>query len=56
MDGGVLVQNTDNVFSTNYEVVTEKTPSEEEMKDLVFGMKVVKHVKSNAIVVSYNFV
>jgi phosphoribosylaminoimidazolecarboxamide formyltransferase/IMP cyclohydrolase len=51
VDGGVLVQNTDNVFSTNYEVVTEKTPSEEEMKDLVFGMKVVKHVKSNAIVV-----
>ncbi len=51
VDGGVLVQNTDSVFSTNYEVVTEKTPSEEEMKDLVFGMKVVKHVKSNAIVV-----
>ena len=51
VDGGVLVQDTDSVFSTNYEVVTEKTPSEKEMEDLVFGMKVVKHVKSNAIVV-----
>ena len=32
-------------------VVTEKQPSEREKQDMILGMKVVKHVKSNAIVV-----
>ena len=31
-------------------VVTEKAPTDEEMRDMIFGMKVVKYVKSNAIV------
>lgn len=31
-------------------VVTERTPSPQEIKDLLFAWKVVKHVKSNAIV------
>ena len=31
-------------------MVTERAPSEEELKQLSFGWKVVKHVKSNAIV------
>jgi phosphoribosylaminoimidazolecarboxamide formyltransferase/IMP cyclohydrolase len=30
--------------------VTEKTPTEEQMRDLLFAWKVAKHVKSNAIV------
>lgn len=51
VDGGILVQDEDLSFSTNYETVTEKSPSEEELSDLDFGMKIVKHVKSNAIVV-----
>ncbi|WP_291259419.1 bifunctional phosphoribosylaminoimidazolecarboxamide formyltransferase/IMP cyclohydrolase [Fusobacterium sp.] len=51
VDGGILVQDEDLSFSTNYETVTEKAPSSEEMSDLDFGMKIVKHVKSNAIVV-----
>ena len=33
------------------EVVTKKQPTEQELKDMELGMKVVKHVKSNAIVV-----
>ncbi|WP_320047786.1 bifunctional phosphoribosylaminoimidazolecarboxamide formyltransferase/IMP cyclohydrolase [uncultured Ilyobacter sp.] len=51
VDGGILVQDSDKAFSKAFKVVTEKEPSKKEMDDMVFGMKVVKHVKSNAIVV-----
>jgi phosphoribosylaminoimidazolecarboxamide formyltransferase / IMP cyclohydrolase len=51
VDGGVLVQASDNLVIEEMNYVTEKKPSEEEMTDLLFGMKVVKYVKSNAIVV-----
>ena len=51
VDGGILIQEEDNKLVEDLKVVTEKAPTEEEMKDLIFGMKVVKYVKSNAIVV-----
>ena len=51
VDGGILVQSTDDKLIEDIKVVTEKRPSEEEMKDMIFAMKVVKYVKSNAIVV-----
>lgn len=51
VDGGLLVQDEDLSFTTDYEAVTEKAPTAEEMENLIFGMKIVKHVKSNAIVV-----
>ncbi|GIM30545.1 bifunctional purine biosynthesis protein PurH [Clostridium polyendosporum] len=51
VDGGILVQQEDKILLDEAKVVTTKAPSEEEMKDLIFGMKVVKYVKSNAIVV-----
>lgn len=51
VDGGLLVQDEDLSFSTDYQAVTEKAPTAEEMENLIFGMKIVKHVKSNAIVV-----
>ena len=54
VDGGILVQEEDNKLIDEIKVVTEKKPTEEEMKDLLFGMKVVKYVKSNAIVVANN--
>ena len=54
VDGGIIVQDRDTAFSNDFKVVTEKTPTADEMTDLVFGMKVVKHVKSNAIVVVKN--
>ncbi len=50
VDGGILVQEEDDKLIEDIKVVTEKAPTEEEMKDLLFGMKVVKYVKSNAIV------
>lgn len=54
VDGGILVQEEDKKLVDEIKVVTEKKPTEEEMKDLLFGMKVVKYVKSNAIVVAHN--
>jgi len=51
VDGGILVQSSDQKLIEDIKVVTENKPSESEMKDLIFAMKVVKYVKSNAIVV-----
>lgn len=56
IDGGLLVQSKDNVLlsEAQLEYVTEKKPSEKEMEDLVFAWKVVKHTKSNGIVIAKN--
>lgn len=50
--GGALYQQIDSkiVTADDLEVVTEREPTEKELSDLLFGWKVVKHVKSNAIV------
>ncbi|WP_101845817.1 bifunctional phosphoribosylaminoimidazolecarboxamide formyltransferase/IMP cyclohydrolase [Halobacillus sp. Marseille-P3879] len=54
VSGGLLVQDTDEgtLEDVELEVATERQPSEQELKDLELGWKVVKHVKSNAIVVA----
>lgn len=52
VDGGILVQSADDKLIEETKVVTKKAPTEKEMKDLIFGMKVVKYVKSNAIVIA----
>jgi phosphoribosylaminoimidazolecarboxamide formyltransferase/IMP cyclohydrolase len=51
VNGGLLVQETDHATVQDYEfnIVTEKAPTDAEMNDLLFAMKVCKHVKSNAI-------
>lgn len=53
---GVLVQDKDIKTETAEElkVVTEKSPSEQEIEDLLFANKIVKHTKSNAIVLARN--
>jgi phosphoribosylaminoimidazolecarboxamide formyltransferase / IMP cyclohydrolase len=50
--GGLLVQSTDDlvVDETNLKTVTERKPSDDEMKDMLFAMKVCKHTKSNAVI------
>ncbi|EJF80466.1 bifunctional phosphoribosylaminoimidazolecarboxamide formyltransferase/IMP cyclohydrolase [Bartonella doshiae] len=50
--GGMLVQSRDNmvVDDLKLQVVTKRAPSQNEMRDLLFAFRVVKHVKSNAIV------
>ncbi|MBH0231455.1 bifunctional phosphoribosylaminoimidazolecarboxamide formyltransferase/IMP cyclohydrolase [Halobacillus yeomjeoni] len=54
VNGGLLVQDTDegSLDGIELEVATEREPSEQELHDLKLGWKVVKHVKSNAIVVA----
>ena len=50
--GGLLVQDRDTgtVAGGDLEVVTRRVPTEAELRDLLFAWKVVKFVKSNAIV------
>ena len=49
--GGILVQDFNDKLADEYESVTEKKVDESQQRDIEFGLKVVKHVKSNAIVV-----
>lgn len=48
--GGLLVQDADLQLLDEARVVTERQPSDEEMRDLLFSWRVAKFVKSNAIV------
>ena len=50
--GGVLVQESDASMEdlTTARVATRRKPSDEELRALAFGWRVVKHVKSNAVV------
>ena len=52
IDGGLLIQESDVSTITENELitVTEKKPSKSELADMLFAWKVVKHVKSNAII------
>ncbi|HXK00553.1 MAG TPA: bifunctional phosphoribosylaminoimidazolecarboxamide formyltransferase/IMP cyclohydrolase [Buchnera sp. (in: enterobacteria)] len=58
IQGGLLVQETDtNIESINdWKIVTKKQPSYQELKDASFAWKVVKYVKSNAIVYVKNLI
>jgi len=52
VSGGFLVQDADRVRVTEAElkIVTDRKPTAEEMRALLFAWRVCKHVKSNAIV------
>jgi phosphoribosylaminoimidazolecarboxamide formyltransferase/IMP cyclohydrolase len=54
--GGLLVQDRDMDLEDRsaMEVVTERKPSERDWGEMLFGWKVCKHVRSNAIVLSKN--
>ena len=54
VSGGLLVQTADDSSETreDCQVVTERVPTEEEWKAMEFAWKIVKHVKSNAIVLA----
>ena len=51
LDGKLLLQDRDFIKDEKQEVVTKKAPTAEELKDMEFGMKVVKNLKSNAIAI-----
>src|SRR5438105_15902521 len=48
--GGVLVQDADIAEEATRNIVTKRRPTKTELKAMLFGWRVVKHVKSNAIV------
>ncbi|VBB47050.1 Bifunctional purine biosynthesis protein PurH (Includes: Phosphoribosylaminoimidazolecarboxamide formyltransferase; IMP cyclohydrolase) [uncultured Paludibacter sp.] len=53
---GVLMQDKDTHVETPHElkIVTQNAPTEKEIEDLLFANKIVKHSKSNAIVLAKN--
>ena len=54
VDGGFLVQDTDKLLLEKWDVVTRLAPAAEDIPDLVFGLRAVTFVKSNAILVVKN--
>lgn len=56
VSGGYLVQSSDTgaLDVSNIEVVTDTTPSREQLKAMALAWEVAKHVKSNAIVLANN--
>ena len=56
VSGGVLLQDNDvrPLTEADLKVVSDRKPTEHEMRDLLFAWKVCKHVKSNAILYARN--
>ncbi len=53
VQGGLLVQERDNILlNEEMKCVTKRQATEEEMSDLIFAWKAVKHTKSNGIVLA----
>ncbi len=54
--GGFLAQASDNreENTQDWQIVTEKQPTPEQLEEMLFAFKIVKHVKSNAIVITKN--
>lgn len=50
--GGLLIQELDSPLLNEFETVSERIPTEKEMEDLLFAWKIVKHIKSNGIVLA----
>lgn len=65
VSGGILVQDADQSdelpkeaiteLPEKWSIATEREPSLEELKAMNFAMKIVKHVKSNAIVITNDY-
>jgi phosphoribosylaminoimidazolecarboxamide formyltransferase/IMP cyclohydrolase len=56
VNGGLLIQDRDlgMISAADLKVVSQRQPSEEQMRDLLFAWKVAKFVKSNAIVYAHD--
>jgi phosphoribosylaminoimidazolecarboxamide formyltransferase / IMP cyclohydrolase len=57
VSGGLLIQDLDlaQLNPSDLKVVTQRQPTAFELKELQFGWKVVKYIKSNAIVLTKDF-
>ncbi|WP_423907099.1 bifunctional phosphoribosylaminoimidazolecarboxamide formyltransferase/IMP cyclohydrolase [Candidatus Spongiihabitans sp.] len=54
VNGGLLIQEKDAKLFDTLDLVTNRSPSDTEMQDLLFAWKVAKFVKSNAIIYASN--
>ena len=56
IDGGILVQETDTKILSieDFKVVTEKQPQKKDISTALFTWKVLRHTKSNGILISKN--
>jgi phosphoribosylaminoimidazolecarboxamide formyltransferase/IMP cyclohydrolase len=56
VSGGFLIQESDaaDLNPDNWRVVSKRTPAAEEMRDLLFALRVCRHTRSNAIVLAKN--
>jgi len=54
VDGGLLVQQSDRRLLEKWEVVTKAAPAAEDLRDMIFGIRAVTFVKSNAIMIVKN--
>ncbi len=54
VSGGMLVQDNDlgRITKADLKIVTKRSPTDQELEDLMFAWTVVKYVKSNAIVLA----
>jgi phosphoribosylaminoimidazolecarboxamide formyltransferase/IMP cyclohydrolase len=52
LESGLLQQERDSAEGESWEVVSVRSPSEDEARDLAFAWKVAMHTKSNAIVIA----
>ncbi len=54
--GGLLVQDNDTIVVNESEMkcVTERKPGVDEVRDMMFAMKIAKHTKSNSVVYAKN--
>lgn len=52
INGGIIVQTIDAKLLDEYTVVTDRKPTDKELEDMMFGLKVVKFAKSNGIVLA----
>ena len=49
INGGIIIQTIDSKLLDEYEVVTNRKPTDKELEDMLFTLKIVKYVKSNGI-------
>ena len=56
MDGGLIVQDTDTKILTedDLSIVTKKQPSDSDIETALFTWKVLRHAKSNGILIAKN--
>ena len=57
LNGGLLIQESDifNISNNDLKIVTKLKPKTKYVENMLFGWKVLKHIKSNAILIVKNF-